>query len=317
MNAIRVLAPAKINFGLRVLGRRQDGYHEIESLVGFADYGDVLIIDPTRPNGFSITGPFASALADCDNLVTRAHSALSQICGRSLPAHIELIKNLPIAAGIGGGSSDAAACLRGLSHLYDLSDAHVQEVARQCGADVPACLDAGGKLMTGIGHDVVPVALPQHVEMVLVRPAIEVSTAQVFGALGGLSVPHAGSELSSAFGSDQNMAFGATITRPSSNVPPSLVDLDDFFGYVRAARNDLEDAAITLAPEIAEVLHRLRDVGGIAHMSGSGATCVALFEHGKKPEDYLARLASRPDWWVQEARLIGAGDAELYKIEQF
>ncbi len=296
MKPIRLLAPAKINLTLRVLGRRDDGYHALESLVGFVDFGDVLILDPSQAGDFSVTGPFASALKDApDNLVLQAHRALERALGHALPAKIELIKSLPVASGIGGGSADAAACLRALAHCYDIAQDPIMAVARDCGADVPVCLDSTAKWMTGIGHDLSAVSIPSQFSMVLVRPPQAVPTSAVFKKL--MAAPLSGHEAPAAI--------------------PHFSSVADFVEFIKSVPNDLEAAAITIAPEIADVLQRLRALGGIARMSGSGATCFALFAPGEKPADIKTRLACPPDWWVQEARLIGAGDTELNQIEQF
>jgi len=295
LNPIRVFAPAKINLSLCVLGRRNDGYHALESLVGFASFGDTVIINPTQPSQFRVSGPFASALAgEGDNLVLRAQRGLEQLCGQPLPGQIELIKNIPVASGVGGGSTDAAATLRGLAQCYDVPDHAVRSVAQACGADVPACLDGGGKWMTGIGHDLTPVALPQNIGLVLVRPPHAVSTASVFSALQAPLL-------------DQQV---------QPNSPPDIADRADLLKFVADARNDLEAPAIQIVPEIEHALARLRAIGGVARMSGSGATCFALFAAEDMPHDLTDRLDFPRDWWVQEARLIGAGDTELHQINQ-
>ncbi len=237
-------APAKLNLSLHVLGRRADGYHRIESLVTFASVGDRLTLEPGAPLRLALFGPFAPGLAaDETNLVLRAARAFAaRVAGARLGA-FTLEKNLPMAAGIGGGSADAAAALRLLAwhHGLSLDDPRLMDAARSLGADVPVCLAPALRLMRGIGHELGPKLAARKAPALLVNPNVAVPTGAVFAALG---------------------------LRPGER-------RQDAGGE----RNDLAAAAIALEPVIGQVLACLEGQSGVtlARMSGSGATCFALF----------------------------------------
>lgn len=275
-------APAKINLTLHVLGRRADGYHELESIVAFAGVGDRLTFTPAPTLSLYVHGPTApQAGADSENLVTRAaRNFVERIPGAQVGAFV-LEKRLPVAAGIGGGSSDAAAALRLLARHNDLApdDARVMAAARATGSDVPVCLDPRARMMRGAGETVgAPLALPR-LFAVLVNPRVAVETAPVFKALG--------------------LAPGQTIARPAH-------DEDAGLETIRAGRNDLEPPARSLAPVIDDTLARLAALPGarLARMSGSGATCFALFDscHEAARGARLLRDA-RPQWWITSTLL--------------
>ena len=287
-------APAKVNLTLHVLGRRADGYHEIESLVAFAGVGDALSFTPGRALALTVGGPTAAAAGDtADNLVLKAARALAeQVEGLQL-GRFALSKRLPVAAGLGGGSADAAAALRMLARSSHLApdDPRLLQAARVTGADVPVCLDPRPRLMRGIG-DILsePLDLPK-LAAVLVNPGVAVPTREVFAAL---KLP-AGSVAASPPGSATSLdatSLGAT----------SLADA------IANGRNDLELPAIELQPVIADVLAVLRKLPGcrLSRMSGSGATCFGLFD-----STAAATAAARtlrigyPAWWVRPTVLGG------------
>jgi len=265
MAPTEVFAPAKINLTLHVTGLRADGYHLLESLVVFADVGDVVRLEPAPEMALRVTGPMAGGVPeDAGNLCWRAAQAFGE------PVSIELEKHLPAAAGIGGGSSDAAAVLRGMEQVFDRAFAGD---ALALGADVPVCLAAEAARMSGIGEVVEPVALPR-LHAVLVNPRVEVSTPLVFKALPRKDNP------------------------PMGAVPNA--GLAALLRWLGESRNDLQDPAISLQPVIARVLTALEQTGAeLARMSGSGATCFGLYLSREEAE-----LAARglqlayPDWWV-------------------
>jgi 4-diphosphocytidyl-2-C-methyl-D-erythritol kinase len=245
----RETAYAKINLALHVRRRRSDGYHDLESLFAFAQDGDELSADRADTLSLAITGPFAEGLSvGEDNLVMRAAFALRTAFDVSSDAAIHLQKTLPVASGIGGGSADAAAALRMLSRLWeiDVSDPKVAAIARSLGADVPACLLSRTVQGSGRGDDLVVMEMPAltGLPLLLVNPRIPLSTAPVFAGWDGVD-------------------HGPLNAR-----------------YYRAGRNDLTPSAIALVPEIGALIAKLAAQPGvtIARMSGSGATCFALFE---------------------------------------
>jgi 4-diphosphocytidyl-2-C-methyl-D-erythritol kinase len=282
-------ARAKVNLDLRVLGRRADGYHELESLVAFARVGDTLSLDPAAPLSLTIAGPGAAGLpADDGNLVLRAARALCLARPGLRLGHFHLVKRLPAASGIGGGSADSAAALRLLSRLNGIAaaDPLLREVAATVGADVPVCLDSRARLMAGIGERLGPVLRLPPLFAVMVNPGVAVETAAVFRALGlaaGERVPAAAAA--------------------SSALPASAAALR---GRLAAAANDLAAPAQRIAPVIGEVLERLSALPScrLARMSGSGATCFGLFDDGAASAAAAKALkGQQPGWWVKPTRL--------------
>jgi len=289
VNAISVLAeaaPAKINLALHVVSRRPDGYHELETLAVFTEYGDRLSVGHGERDEFSMHGPYAACLpADDGNLVIRAREALRMAFpGAHLPpVSIRLEKNLPIASGIGGGSSDAAAALRALARHWNLDDASPLTVlAPRLGADVPMCLAARPLLARGAGERIEPVSGLPELAMVLVNPGVEVSTPQVFSALA----------------SRENAPLPSLPTTPG---------LGGLLEWLAASRNDLEVAALSIAPAIAESLAALRASGAaFARMSGSGATCFGIYG-SRQAAELAAEVISRGrrDWFVAATSTTG------------
>jgi 4-diphosphocytidyl-2-C-methyl-D-erythritol kinase len=276
-------APAKVNLTLHVLGRRADGYHKIESLVGFADVGDALTFSPGGALALAVGGPTGPAAGDvADNLVLKAVRALAERVADLKLGRFSLSKRLPVAAGLGGGSSDAAAALRLLASANGIArdDPRLMQAAVATGADVPVCLDPRTRRMGGIGEILSdPLDLPR-LPAILVNPGVAVSTRDVFAAL---RLPP--------------VAPAAQAGRPAGTL------LDE----IANGRNDLEAPAIELEPAIAELLAVLGRLPGcrLARMSGSGATCFGLFESTR-----AATAAGRtlrvgyPGWWVR-ATVIG------------
>ena len=275
MQPFTLFAPAKVNLALHVLGRRDDGYHDLDSIVAFADVGDRLTFTPA--NGFSImvSGPFAAALpASGDNIIAKswaAARALAERRGRALPpVAVHLEKNLPVASGIGGGSANAAAALKGFLKCagIDEIDADVSAAGLAIGADVPVCLSGVACRMQGVGERITPLAGFAPLRAILVNPLVEVSTPAVFK---GLAL-------------EKGQSYAAAIA-----------DERDPARW----RNDLSAPAIALAPVIGEVLSRLASTPGVTRtfMSGSGATCVALCENDDVTPDL------DPDWWMARTLL--------------
>jgi len=279
-------APAKVNLTLRVIGRRADGYHEIESLVAFAGVGDALTFTPGSAVALSVGGPTAAAAGEiADNLVLKAARALAERVERLKLGRFTLSKRLPVAAGLGGGSADAAAALRLLARANDLApdDPRLMQAARATGADVPVCLDPRPRFMRGIG-DVLsdPLDLPR-LFAVLLNPGVAVATKDVFAAL---AVPAA-----------EETAPAAICTGASA-----------LLAEIARGRNDLEGPAIELEPAIADALAVLRNLPGcrLARMSGSGATCFGLFDSMDAARGAARRLrVGYPAWWVRATALEG------------
>jgi len=279
-------APAKVNLALHVTGRRSDGYHLLDSVVVFLAMGDRLHVAPAEDLTLAVTGPQGPGVPVDGNLVLRAAAALAHAAGRPCPgASLTLDKHIPAAAGLGGGSSDAAAALRALNRLWGvgLDSGELMRLGEGIGADVPVCVAPTAARMTGIGECVAPLpALPQ-VHVLLVNPGCSLATAAVFA---GLTDPE-NSGLPDLPGQWRGVAH--------------LVD------YLAACRNDLAAPAIAAAPAIQEVLAALAAEPAclLARMSGSGATCFGLFataEDAARASEAVAQ--SHPDWWVAAARTL-------------
>lgn len=269
---VQRIARAKVNLALHVVGRRADGYHLLDSLVAFADFGDVVTVEPAPSLSLSITGPMAADLsAGPDNLVLKA----AQMLGSPLGVAITLEKRLPIASGIGGGSADAAATMQALGALWGCALPDAGQVLA-LGADVPVCLAGQSCRMAGIGDQISPIALPP-AHLVLVNPGVGLSTAAVFGAL---------------------------LRRDNPPLPPAapMPDAVALAAYLGHCRNDLEAPALSLVPQIGAVLAALQGQTGclLARMSGSGATCFGLFASASAAVAAATALrAQSAAWWVQ------------------
>jgi 4-diphosphocytidyl-2-C-methyl-D-erythritol kinase len=292
-------APAKVNLTLRVLGRRADGYHEIESLVAFARCGDTLTLAPGGPLGLTLGGTSAAlAGATTDNLVLKAARALAARVPAIGLGVFHLDKQLPVAAGLGGGSADAAAALRLLAqaNIIARNDPRLYEAAREVGADVSVCLDPRVRVMRGIGELLsAPVALPP-LPAVLVNPGVALATKAVFAGWTP-AMPHP---------IPHDVAALANIR-----------SVDQLVQLLTTQANDLEDPAIRIAPVIAEALAALRALPGcrMARMSGSGATCFALFASAAEAivaGEILHR--DHPQWWLR-ATALGSAIGEGSKVQ--
>jgi 4-diphosphocytidyl-2-C-methyl-D-erythritol kinase len=278
-------APAKINLHLHVVGRRNDGYHLLDSLTVFADVADRLSVTPSDALSLMITGPFAGGLeSEADNLVLRAARALAAQAGLEARGKLVLEKNLPVASGIGGGSADAAAALRLLCRFWRIEPAvdDLGLLAGGLGSDVPVCLAGRPALMSGVGEVLKPAPPLPDAGLVLVNPGVAVSTPAVFRARSGGFSDHA-------------------------NFPSiGWRDVDALVAALGATRNDLEIPARLLAPAIDDALHVLMATPGclLARMSGSGATCFGVF---RTPADaqQASRDIARAGWWVWGGGMIG------------
>ena len=288
-------APAKLNLFLHVTGRRDDGYHLLDSLFAFVAAGDEVSALPAADLGLETGGPFAAALDNAPgNLVIDAARALAEWRAGPAPgkaggrgpgpagARISLIKNLPVAAGMGGGSADAAATLRLLVRLWklDIGPADLAGIALKLGADVPACLESRCLRVAGIGDRIKPAANPPDLGVLLVNPRIAVPTAAVFKAL-----------------RQQGKGFSGA----AAGVFSRRQDRASFLRGLRETGNDLEGPACRIAPEIGALLDRMKEQDDclMARMTGSGATCFGLFETPRQAV-LAARVMARekPDWWI-------------------
>jgi 4-diphosphocytidyl-2-C-methyl-D-erythritol kinase len=283
-------APAKVNLTLRVLGRRADGYHELESLVTFADYGDVLRLSPGSDLTLTVRGPGAAAAGEgADNLVHKAARALAARRSAIALGAFDLDKRLPVAAGLGGGSADAAAALRLIAQANAIGrdDADLRAAALATGADVPVCLDPRPRVMRGVGEILSsPLELPP-LPAVLVNPGVALPTRAVFAAWAPAAAAPVAHDM-------------AAMTKPMS--------AEEFVGLLATQANDLEAPAMSLQSVIGDVLAVLRAAGGcsLARMSGSGATCFGLFTTAAAATAAAAVLRGRhPAWWVQPT-ILGA-----------
>lgn len=275
------LAPAKINLTLHVLGRRADGYHLLDSLVAFADIGDELVAKPADTLSLGINGPFAKGLTvGEDNLVMRAARLLNHDAGRG--AALTLTKNLPIASGIGGGSSGAATTLLALAQLWNISaDWHGAKLTTALGADVPVCLRRRPTRLQGIGELLSDAPALPRCGVVLVNPGQPLSTPEVFRAFGG---PMA----------------------PAPALPTQFSELRDLIGYLKAGDNALTTAATSIVPAIADVLAAVRQqpACALARLSGSGPTCFGVFPDRTRAAAAARTLAAQaPAWWVEHGEL--------------
>lgn len=284
---------AKVNLSLRVVGRRADGYHDLESVVAFADCADRLTLEPGGELRLATTGPLA---ADCgetsDNLVFKAAKLLADAVPNLKLGAFALDKVLPVAAGIGGGSADAAAALRLLARLNNLplDDPRLQEVALATGADVPVCLFSRACDMTGVGEQLLPLALPS-MPCVMVNPRLPVATKDVFRELGLRN---------------GELLVGATDVLEAPAWPEQGGSIDDWVDVLETVANDLEAPALRIEPVIGDVLEALRSSAGVklARMSGSGATCFAIYGAAAEADAAAEKIRSdHPGWWVHAGTL--------------
>ncbi len=281
------IAKAKINLNLHVIGQGEDGYHQLQSLVVFAEIGDEITCRPATTDSFTINGPFANSLdANANNLVTHALSLFRENWPKaaSHPLSITLTKNLPIASGIGGGSADAAATLKLLQVLSNqtISDADLLPLAKELGADVPVCRSQHATLMEGRGEILTPISSVPKLYAVLANPLKSISTPKVFAALK---------------------------TKQNPKLPPipkTLANPRDLTTYLKTTRNDLEPPAKKRAPEIEQLTQFLSQQPDclMSRMSGSGATVFGLFETIGAADKAAEELAKKwPNYWCAATSL--------------
>ena len=284
LDGVVIHAPAKINLYLHIVGRRADGYHELDSLVGFTAHGDVIQVRQHERLYLEINGPFGSSLpANDDNLIVRAARALAGETGCRGGAHITLKKNLPVSSGIGGGSADAAATLKALNLLWEtgLADEDLAALGLNLGADIPVCILSKTARMNGMGEMVSKVENLPPLGVILINPGIPISTRRVFKM-------HQGK-------------FSPTVELQT------IEDTEVFYEFLARQKNDLQDLAIRIVPAIKEALDILSEETGcrLVRLSGSGATCFGLFDN-----ESLAKASGRsisckyPNWWVQPTHFI-------------
>jgi 4-diphosphocytidyl-2-C-methyl-D-erythritol kinase len=287
MTDIHEFAPAKINLYLHITGRRPDGYHDLDSLVAFATIGDDIIVRPSSAFSFRIEGPQAERLAHEDpagNLAVKAARSLAELTGRTLDVAITLVKRLPVASGIGGGSSDAAAVLRALARHWRLAanDPSLFQAASRHGQDVPVCLTIANTYMTADG--VQPTGALPRVAVVLVNPNK------------GLSTPAAYQEY-------RQGGYGFSAQAQLERTPATL---DELVAALKLRGNDFYMPARVLMPEVADMIAALDKTGDclLARMSGSGATCFGLYRDDAAAAAAAATLRrTYPDWWIEAGAL--------------
>jgi 4-diphosphocytidyl-2-C-methyl-D-erythritol kinase len=294
MPALTDEARAKVNLTLRVNGRRADGFHDLESVVAFCDCADRLTLNTGPKLDLITTGPRAKDCGEAsDNLVLKAARLLGERVSDLEAGEFTLDKVLPVAAGIGGGSADAAAALRLLARAnkLELDDPRLIEVARLTGADVPVCLASQACVMTGVGETLLPLSLPK-MPCVLVNPCVPVATKDVFSALG---LRHG------------ELLVGATDVILHDPVwPEAGASIDAWVKVLAGIGNDLEKRAMRIQPVIGEVLAALGEASGVrlARMSGSGATCFAIFDDDADAQRAAEAIRrEHPQWWVHAGAL--------------
>ena len=293
MPALTEDARAKVNLTLRVVGRRVDGYHDLESMVAFADCADRLSLTPGSQLNLRTTGPLAQDCGEtADNLVFKAAELLGERVPDLKLGDFALDKLLPVAAGIGGGSADAAAALRLLAQTNGLAidDARLIEVAKLTGADVPVCLASRPCVMTGVGETLLPLSLPK-LPCVMVNPRVPVATRDVFKALG---LRHG------------ELLVGVADVLRATAWPEDGASVEDWVEVLAAGSNDLEGPATRIHPVIGEVLAALSATNGawLVRMSGSGATCFAIFENTPEAQRAAQKIQrDHPQWWVHAGTL--------------
>jgi 4-diphosphocytidyl-2-C-methyl-D-erythritol kinase len=285
---------AKVNLTLRVNGRRGDGYHDLESVVAFADCADRLTLTPGAGLNLNMSGPLAQACGETsDNLVLKAARLLAERVPGMKAGSFTLEKVLPVAAGIGGGSADAAAALRLLAQLNGLApdDPRIIEVARLTGADVPVCVASRPCVMTGVGETLQPLALPK-MPCVMVNPCVLVATKDVFGALGLRN---------------GELLVGATdVLLQDRDWPDEGASLEEWIEALAASSNDLEAPAMRIQSIIGDVIAALSATNGawLTRMSGSGATCFAIYENTADAGRAAEKIRrDHPGWWVHAGTL--------------
>lgn len=282
--SISVHAPAKVNLALHVVGQRQDGYHLLETLVVFTAFGDVVHVAPASEDIFEVTGTFADFVPrEGSNLVLRARDLLRARHPRTaFPVAIRLHKSIPVASGVGGGSTDAAAALKALAGLWGTREGDLAALAEQLGADVPMCLAAQPLIARGIGEILEPASMLPPMALVLVNPGVAISTPTIFRAL-----------------KSKHNAPLPPLPRSQGWAP--------FCDWLGEARNDLQPPACETNPIVTETIEAIAATGAVhPRMSGSGATCFGLFATLAEASAAARQLGSgRPGWFVEATALKG------------
>ena len=288
--SLTVLAPAKVNLSLQITGRRDDGFHELDSIIGFTDVCDCITVTACEDLDLSVNGTEADHVGpDPDNLVLRAASFVQAQSRTSEGARIELEKHIPVAAGLGGGSADAAATVKACLQWWQMTNRHPiddKDLAHHLGADVPVCRFGRAARVTGIGEVISPLPLWPETWLLLVNPRVPLATADVFSAFSG---PVTGSEVKASVDLD----WGASA--------------EDFAETLKPLGNALTDAASRLAPVIKDVLELLTSQPAclLACMSGSGPTCFGMFASSEKAQSAADNIArDRPEWWIRVTPLL-------------
>ncbi|KZK93445.1 4-diphosphocytidyl-2-C-methyl-D-erythritol kinase [Pseudovibrio sp. Ad5] len=283
---VEELARAKVNLALHITGQREDGYHMLDSLVVFPEIGDLISVEPAPDLSLQITGEFSAKIQGdpADNLVIKAANMLAEHLPSASGVQIELEKSLPVAAGIGGGSADAAATLRALTRIWGVSPSptDLAKLALSLGADVPMCLEEKPARIRGIGEIIEPLTDLPSGAIVLINPLIEVSTPAIFHTL-----------------EKKN-------NTPLPEMPEEFESMKALANWLKTCRNDLQKPAISQAPEISEVLDLLASQPDtlLARMSGSGATCFALVETLEAAQAIASHLQeAKGNWWIKAARV--------------
>ena len=280
LDAHSILAPAKVNLNLQIVGRRGDGYHLLDSLVVFTAFGDRILVQPSAQDSISVDGQFGDMLKEpsSENICAKALTAFRAAGGRIGPLAIHIQKNIPVGAGLGGGSSNAATLLRWLQDNTDnpIPDASLSEIALSLGADVPACLAGCALLMTGIGETITPVSTALHGHILLASPRVFLPTKTIFSAL-----------TQNGFGVQDN----------TDKVPQSPAGT---VADLVARGNDLQPVAIEQAPVIGDLIQQIGAQAGCvaAQMTGSGSACFGIFETAEQSDSAAARLAGQGFWTV-------------------
>lgn len=293
-DTVIVAAAAKVNLALHIVGRRDDGFHLLESLIGFTEIIDHITLTASDDISLDVSGPEQKALADTDdNLVIRAACLVKDHVSGTGGVHVALAKHIPVAAGLGGGSADAAATVQGCETLWNITSTVPIEdatLAARLGADVPVCRFGRSAWVSGIGERVSPAPSWPDLWMILVNPGIPVATTKVF------------------------QAFSGQFTKPeiqNGTGPTWSLSVGDFIDYLASRENSLTDAALSIAPVIAEVLAVLSAAPDclLTRMSGSGPTCFGLFDSETKAQNAAKTIdEKKSEWWVRATRLVSAPD---------
>lgn len=271
-------APAKVNLFLHVTGKRDDGYHLLESLIGFADFGDIITIMPSDEFSLKILGGDFSLDTE-DNLITKAVNLVSGKLQKDLSLSITLEKNIPIGAGLGGGSADAAAAVRGILEYAQVSlpQKEIDEILLSLGADTPICYARKPAYIKGIGEVIEPIAPLPQIPAMLIYPNEFCSTVEIFKSYDG--------------------DFSQTADHPKS-----FSDLKSLYDFLNKQKNDLTDAAIKKIPAIGDILQTIGKQDGcvISRLTGSGSTCFGLFETTEQSTKAAEKIQkAKPHWWVR------------------